>query len=106
MPQQVFYFVGIVNEAEELISVYNGYDYVTDINQLKLFAPFQRLNALQEMGSHQSRNSINEVKVFKVSVDVPTIVIPPPEPPQETAAPSPPPPEIPTTDTLPATTTI
>lgn len=96
MPQQTFYFVGIVNDAEELISVYNGSDYVTDIQQVKLFAPFQKLNALQEMGSHQARNSINEVRVFKLAADLPAIVVPQPEPPTETAPPTPPPPEPPT----------
>ncbi|MFB2894148.1 hypothetical protein ACE1CI_14655 [Aerosakkonemataceae cyanobacterium BLCC-F50] len=98
MPQQTFYFVGIINEAEQLLSVYNGYDYVTDITQVKLFAPFQKLNALQEMGSHQARNSVDEVKVFKVAVEMPEIVQvtpqpePAPEPPPEpTPAPEPPP---------------
>jgi len=77
MTQHVFYFIGIINQEEEIISIFNGREYVPNIADARLFPASLRLAALQEAGGYQARNTLDEVKLFKVAIELPDVSVPP-----------------------------
>lgn len=82
MPKLNFYAVAVLNDNEEILRVFDGRDYVADLNSIKLFPANQVIDARKEAGSQQRLNENDEVRSLKISVDIPLQLAPPPPTPE------------------------